>query len=210
MSEIKNENKNNVDLEINNTIIGNPNSILIEMTFRDFCDNFIRQLNNLYDLFNFININNITIYELYEKIDPIGFDVITKKCLNYLKIVVLYTRIYNPTLNLDDAPFEQYESEFKNANGIWKYCLLFALNNNYFNEIIYNNCPIANLNVKVDITIDNFVNKLCELQNRLNEIICYKLRNKIQSKNCKLALDEIITFDDKTIDKMADVVISHY
>lgn len=141
MSEIKNknENENNDDLKLNNIIIGNPKSILIEMTFRDFCDNFIRQLDNLYDLFNFININNITIYELYKKIDPIGFDVITKECLNYLKIVVLYTRIYNPTLNLDDVPFEQYESEFNNVNGIWKHCLSFVLDNNYFNEIIYNN-----------------------------------------------------------------------
>ena len=195
--------------ELNNTIVGDENSELIEMNFKKFCDELIRELNNLYDLFEFIDHNDVTIYELYEKIDPNGYNIIKEKCPYYLDIIVISSEIHNPNLKLNRVNTD-YKDKFKNINGIWKHCLAFVLDNDYFNDIIYNNHQMSNITINVDRNINEFTLKLCDIQNKLDNVTCYKLQNNIPIKYTKLPLEEINEFDDETIDKMGDVILSHY
>ena len=195
--------------ELNNTIIGDENSELIEMNFKKFCDELIGDLINLYDLFEFVDHNNVTIYELYEKIDPTAYNIIKEKCPYYLDIIVLMQRIHNPSLKLDNTTITELKTKFININGIWKHCLVYGINNKYRDELIYNHHPDGELIIKVDNRIDDYTVKICQLTSKLNDRSCYKLQNNIPIKYTKLLLEEIKEFDDETIDKMADVILSH-
>ena len=69
---------------------------------------------------------------------------------------------------------------------------------------------MSNITINVDRNINEFTLKLCDIQNKLDNVTCYKLQNNIPIKYTKLPLEEINEFDDETIDKMADVILSHY